>query len=38
MHFLIKMPENDRENIFRDKKTIKKVPLMFPEVKVLTKR
>ena len=36
MHFEVKMPENDRKNIFRDKQTTNKVPLMFLDVRVLT--
>ena len=38
MHFKVKMPENDRKNIFRDKQTTNKVPLMFLDVRVLTER
>ena len=36
MHFQVKMPENGRDNIFKDKKTKNKVPLVFSDVKVLT--
>ena len=32
------MPENGRKNVFREKQTTKKVPLMFLDVKVLTER
>ena len=32
------MPENGRKNVVRDKETINKVPLMFLDVKMLTKR
>ena len=38
MHFQVKIPENGRENIFRDKQTRNKVPLIFPDPKVLTER
>ena len=38
MHFQVKMQKNERKNIFRDKKSTKKVPLMFLDVKVLTER
>ena len=37
MHFEVKMPQNGRKNIFRDKQTKNKVPLMFLDVKVLPK-
>ena len=36
MHFQVKMEENGRKNILREKKTIKKVLLMFLDVKVIT--
>ena len=36
MHFQVKTSENGRKNIFRDKQTKNKVPLMFLHVKVLT--
>ena len=36
MHFQVKMPENSRQNIFREKETTNKVSLMFSVVKVLT--
>ena len=36
MHFEHKMPENGRNNIFRDKQATNKVPLMFLDIKVLT--
>ena len=35
MHLQIKMPQNRRNNVFRSKQTIKKVPLMFSDVKNL---
>ena len=38
MHFQVENPENGRENIFRDKQTTKKVPLIFLNVKVFTER
>ena len=38
MHFQVKMPENRRKNIFRDKQKPAKVLLMLLEVKVLTER
>ena len=38
MYFQVKMPENGRNNIFRDKQTTNKVPLMFLDVKVLAER
>ena len=37
MHFQVKMPENGRKNIFREKETTNKVPLMFLDVKCLRK-
>ena len=36
MHFQVKMPENGTKNIFREKQTINKVPLMFLDVKGFT--
>ena len=36
MHFEVEMPENGRQNIFRDKQTTKKVPLIFLDFKVIT--
>ena len=36
MHFQVKMMENGRKNIFRDKQTANKVPLLFLHVKVRT--
>ena len=36
MHFQVKTPQNGTENIFSDKQTINKVPLMFLVAKVLT--
>ena len=38
MHFQVKMLENVRKNIFKDKQTKKKIPLMFLDVKVITER
>ena len=38
MHFQVKMPENGRKNIFRDKERRNKVALMFLGAKVLTER
>ena len=38
MYFQVKMLENGRKNIFRDKKTVNKVPLLFLHVKVLTEK
>ena len=38
MYFQVKMPGKGRKNIFRDKQTTNKVPLMFLDVKVLTER
>ena len=38
MKFLVEMPENGRNYIFRDKQTTKKVPLMILDAKVLTER
>ena len=38
MDFQVKMPKNGRKNIFRDKQTTNKVPLIFFDVKVLTER
>ena len=38
MHFQIKMRENGRKNMFREKQTTNKLPLMFLDVKVLTER
>ena len=36
MHFQVKMLENGTKNIFKDKETTKKLPLMFFDVKVIT--
>ena len=36
MYLEVKMPQNDRKKIFRDKQTTNKVPLMFLDAKVLT--
>ena len=38
MNFQIKMPENGRKNIFREKETTNKVPLVFLVFKVLAER
>ena len=38
MYLQVKMPENGRKNIFRNKEITNKVPLMFLDVKVLTER
>ena len=38
MNFPVKMPENCKKNVFRDKKTKNKLPLMLLDVKVLTER
>ena len=38
MHFYVKMPENGRVNMFREKQTVKQPPLMFLDVKVVTER
>ena len=38
MQFEHKMPENATKNIFREKQTTNKVPLMFLDVKVLMER
>ena len=38
IHFQVKMPENGRNKIYRDKQTTNKVPLMFLDVKLLTER
>ena len=38
MNFEVKMPQNGRKNIFRDKQTTKKVPLIFLDVQVVTER
>ena len=38
MHFQVKMPENGRKNVSREKQTIKKVPLMFLDYKGFTER
>ena len=34
MQFAVKMPENSRKIIFRDKQTTNKVPQMFLDVKI----
>ena len=38
MYLQVKMPENGRKNVFRDKQTRRKVPVMFLDVKVVTER
>ena len=38
MHFQVKMLETGRKDIFRDKETTNKVPLMLLEVKVVAER
>ena len=38
MYFQVKIPENGRKKIFRDKQRTKKVPLMFSDVKLLTEK
>ena len=38
MHFQVKMQENGRHNIFREKQTINKIPLMFLDVKVVEEK
>ena len=38
MNFEVKMSENVRNNIFRDKQKTHKVPLMSLDVKLLTKK
>ena len=38
MYFQVESPENGTKNIFRDKQTTKKVPLMFLDVKVVKER
>ena len=37
MHFPVKIHENGRKNIFRDKQNTKKVNVMILDVKMLTK-
>ena len=34
MHFQLNMPDNGRKNIFKDRQTTKKVPVIFLDVKV----
>ena len=36
MYFEVEIPENGTKNMFRDKETTKKVPLMFLDVKLVT--
>ena len=38
MYLQVKMPENGRKNVFRDKLITSKVPVMFLDVKVVTER
>ena len=38
MHFQVKLPENGRKKIFRDKQTRNNAALMFSDVKVLKER
>ena len=38
IHFQVKISENGRKNLFRDKQTTNKVPLMLLDVKVLPER
>ena len=38
MYLQAKMPENGRRNVFRDKQTTNKVPMMFLDSNVLTQR
>ena len=38
MYFQVKMPQNGKENTFRDKQTTSKVARMFFNDKLLTKR
>ena len=38
MHFQVKMAENGKKNIFKEKETTNKVPLMILEIHVLTER
>ena len=38
MYLQVKMPQNHRKNIFKDKQTTNKVPVIFLDVKVLTER
>ena len=38
MYFQVEIPESGTKNIFRDKQTTKKVPLMFLDVKVVKER
>ena len=38
IHIQVKISENGRKNIFRDKQTTNKVPLMLLDVKVLPER
>ena len=38
LQFQVKMPENGTKNIFREKKTANKEPVMFLDIKLLTGR
>ena len=38
IYFKVAIPENGTKNIFKDKQTAKKVPLMYLDVKVVTER
>ena len=38
MHFQVKMAENGRNNIFRDKQNLNKVPLIFLDFKLVAER
>ena len=38
MYLQVKMPENGRKNVFSDKQTTNKLPLMFLDAKVLTQK
>ena len=38
MYFQVESPENGTKNIFKDKQTTKKVPLMFSDVKFVLER
>ena len=38
MHFEVKMPDNGRNNIFIEKQTTEKVPVILLDMKLLTER
>ena len=38
MYLQVKMPENGRKNVFSDKQTTNKLPLIFLDAKVLTQK